>query len=323
MHVVHASVPSRPERSRVIMTFPSDRRRCGKCSLAAIVLSLLVGVAGFAASSVSASAGVNGLAGDMAGADAAAASVRIDYEDGTKSSGTALRFDECCQHSIRVDDLPRTGRYSIRSDLHYGDPFASSAARVESYTLGIPDSFYTPGDTVYYGFSIYILSTWQRDSREDIVFQWKPLPDACESSAHGGKYPSAFLTVQPSGKWRLRVNSDANRCSTPDSVRKVGYDLADVKPGSWHDFVFKFKWSYGSDGRIDGWHQTNKNLGWHSVLTATGPNTFNDPDSTKAYLKWGIYKPAWNAGPTDVDSRMIFHDNIAVGRSFTAVNPAS
>jgi hypothetical protein len=248
-----------------------------------------------------------------------AATLRLRYENGAKTSGDPhVGFNECCRSSIQVDDLPRTGKYAIRSHLKYGDRMVAGGARAESHTLNIKESHFGSGDTVYYGFSIYLMSTWQSDSREDIVFQWKPWPDTCESD----KSPSAFLSVQPSGKWRLRVNSDSNACSTSDSVRKTSFDLAEVKPGQWHDFVFKFKWSHGSKGSIDSWYQTHKNLGWRKVVSATGPNTFNDDKSTRGYLKWGIYKPAWNTGPTEVESRMIIHDNIAVGTSFSEVDPA-
>ncbi|MFC5813862.1 polysaccharide lyase [Nonomuraea harbinensis] len=247
---------------------------------------------------------------------AAAAPFRVDYENGAHPK---VGLNECCSHSITVDDLPRTGEYAVRSVLKYGDPKVAGSTRAESHTLHAKETHFRSGDTVYYGFSVYLLSTWQRDSREDIVFQWKPWSDACET----GKFPSAFLSVQPSGKWRLRVNSDGNACSTPESVRKTSFDLVDVKPGQWHDFVFRFTWSHGSQGKIDGWHQTHKNPGWRKVLTAGGPNTFNDDKTTSGYLKWGIYKPAWASGKTDVDSRTIFHDNIAVGTTFSEVNPAS
>ncbi|MBB5132921.1 hypothetical protein HNP84_002642 [Thermocatellispora tengchongensis] len=250
----------------------------------------------------------------------ASAALRFGYENGTKSSGQPkLGFNECCQTSIQVDDLPRTGRYAIRSHLKYGDKMVAGGTRAESHTLDIKDTHFRSGETVYYGFSIYLASTWQNDSREDIVFQWKPWRDKCETD----KSPSAFLSVQPSGKWRLRVNSDGSPCSTADTVHKTSFDLAEVKPGQWHDFVFKFKWSHDSQGSIDGWYQTHKNPGWRKVVTATGPNTFNDDATTQGYLKWGIYKPAWNTGPTEVESRTVFHDNITVGTSFSEVNPAA
>jgi hypothetical protein len=258
------------------------------------------------------------LASTSSTADAAAGSLRLGYEDGTRTSGTAVDFNACCSHSIVVDDLSRTGKYAIRSHLKYGDPEPDvGGSRAESHSLKIKDSQFRSGDTAYYGFSIYLLSTWQRDSREDIVFQWKPWRDTCESD----KAPSAFLTIQASGIWRLRVNSDSNPCSTSTSVQKVHFDLAEVKPGQWHDFVFRFKWSYGGDGMTEAWYQTNKVPGWSRVLSVTGPNTFNDDPGTMGYLKWGIYKPAWNDGPTNVDSRMVFHDNIAYGTSFGAVDP--
>ncbi|KAB8197758.1 hypothetical protein FH608_004340 [Nonomuraea phyllanthi] len=252
-------------------------------------------------------------------ARSAAPAVLFDYEDGTKTSGYGIEPNACCPHSIGVSTMGRTGDYSIRSHLKYGDPAVAGGARAESHTLGLEKSYYRSGDTVYYGFSIYIMSTWKTDSREDILFQWKPWRDTCESN----KFPSAFLTVQPSGKWRLRVNSDGNRCSTAGSVRKTSFDLADIRPGSWHDFVFKFRWSHRGDGSIDVWHQTHKAPGWKKVLATTGANTFNDDATTKGYLKWGIYKPAWNTAPTEVDSRVVVHDNIAVGTSFSAVDPSA
>ncbi|GAA4928562.1 hypothetical protein HD597_004435 [Nonomuraea thailandensis] len=253
-------------------------------------------------------------------AHASAAALRFGYESGTRTSGHAeLGVNACCPHSIQVDDLPRTGKYAIRSHLKYGDAAVAGGTRAESHTMDIESSHFRTGKTVYYGFSIYLASSWQNDSREDILFQWKPWRDKCEAD----KAPSAFLSVQPSGKWRLRVNSDGNACSTPESVRKVSFDLAEVKPGQWHDFVFRFRWSHDSKGGIDGWHQTHKSPGWRKVVTATGPNTFNDDATTQGYLKWGVYKPAWNTGPTDVESRTVFHDNIAVGTTFGEVDPTA
>ncbi|WP_327588055.1 polysaccharide lyase [Nonomuraea sp. NBC_00507] len=291
-------------------TFPDFRK-----VLAAALLALPVTSLATADASASTPANVSAAAGGKF-----AAVLRFGYEDGSRSSGNPeLGFNECCSRpSIQVDDLPRTGKYAVRSYLKYGDHMVAGGTRAESHTMDIDASHFRSGDTVYYGFSIYLASTWQRDSREDIVFQWKAWRDKCESD----KFPSAFLSVQPTGKWRLRVNSDSTACSTPDSVRKTSFDLADVKPGQWHDFVFRYEWSYGSQGQIDAWYQTHKNPGWHKVLSTTGPNTFNDDESTSGYLKWGLYKPAWNNGPTDVDSRTIFHDNIAVGKSFNEVNPA-
>ncbi|CAM3206619.1 polysaccharide lyase [Stackebrandtia soli] len=246
--------------------------------------------------------------------------MRADYEDGAKNSGYAdIGLNECCTpRSLQVVDLARTGDHAIRSQLTYGDAPVNGGVRAESHTVAMDPSYFDSGDTAYYGFSVYIVSHWQTDSREDIVFQWHNWPDACEAS----KVPSAFLTIQPTGQWRLRVNSDGDACSTPESIDKTSFDLGAVKPGQWNDFVFKFDWDHGVDGGIETWHQTSKSPGWKSVLSATGPNTFNDDPTTHGYLKWGIYKPAWNTAPTDVDTRVLIHDNVAIGDSFASVDPS-
>jgi hypothetical protein len=178
-------------------------------------------------------------------------------------------------------------------------------------------TYFKPGDTFYYGFSIYITSTWEVDSREDILFQWHNWGDTCDVT----RPPSASLQVMNSGQWRLRVTSDANPCSTDESLTRVHYDLAEATPGQWHDFVFKMAWEYNNSGAIEAWHQTHGAPGWVKVLNVAGPNTYNDGASAQGYLKWGIYKPAWNDGPTDVSERVVFHDNVAVGATFTDANP--
>ncbi|WP_460498876.1 polysaccharide lyase [Glycomyces tarimensis] len=229
-----------------------------------------------------------------------------------------LAYHQCCTDSIQAVDFNRTGGPAVRSHLRYGDPLVADGTRAESHTGRIPSSHFAAGDEVYYGFSIYIKGDWEADSTEEIVFQWHTRPDACESM----KYPSAFLSIQPGGEWRLRVNSDDDACSTYESMSRTGFDLAEVKPGQWHDFVFRFEWDYTDDGAIQVWHQTHKDPGWESVLSTTGPNTYNDEPGVDGYLKWGIYKPAWNLAPTDVDDRVIVHDNVAFGDSFRAVDPS-
>ncbi|GIG66974.1 polysaccharide lyase [Phytomonospora endophytica] len=254
-------------------------------------------------------------------AAAAVATTRVTYETGTLDSGfPKLGLDnQCCPGvSLRVTDLARTGGNAVRSNLRYGDPMVKGGTRAESHTITMSETLFGSGTAAYYGFSVYIPSTWATDSREDIVFQWHNWPDSCEAS----KVPSAFLSVQPSGMWRLRVNSDAAPCSTAGSIAKTSFDLAAVKTGQWNDFVFRFVWDHDADGEIEAWHQSSRNLGWVNVLaTREGPNTFNDV-GPRGYLKWGVYKPAWNTGPTDVPNRVVMHDNIAVGGSFAAVDPS-
>ncbi|MCF6469384.1 hypothetical protein FAF44_13420 [Nonomuraea sp. MG754425] len=278
--------------------------------LGAACAALVIGCAALTATETATAAGTT--------AGTAAGTLRFTYENGKLSSGTALEVNKCCGHSLGISSSGRTGAHAVMSQLKYGDPLVEGGVRAESHTLRNEAGHFRSGTTAYYGFSVYIPSTWQKDSREDIVFQWKPWADKCEKQ----KWPSAFLTVQPTGKFQLRVNSDGNRCSTLESLKQSSYNLADVEPGRWHDFVFHIKWSHGSDGTLTGWHQTHKTPGWKQVVNVAGANTFNDDATTKGYLKWGLYKPAWNTGPTLVTNRVIFHDNVAVGATFNAVDPS-
>jgi hypothetical protein len=229
-----------------------------------------------------------------------------------------LAFQTCCDDSVQSAEFSRTGGgEAFRSYLRYGDAPVADGVRAETHTARWDASRFGTGDVAYYGFSVYLVSTWETDSDEDIVFQWHTEPEDCDLD----KPPSAFLSLQPEGVWRLRVNDDDSACSTGGSFTRSGFDLAEAEAGRWHDFVFAFKWDATDAGGIRVWHQTDLDPGWEEVLDVAGANTFAD-DEASGYLKWGLYKPAWNLAPTDVDARVIYHDNIAFGDGFDAVDPS-
>lgn len=253
---------------------------------------------------------------------AADAVVRATYETGEISSGLAgIGLAGCCTHSLKVDGgLPRTGNYSLRSDLKYGDPAVSGGPRAESDTVNIAATRFQSGQTSWYGFSVYIPSTWRDDdTSEDIIFQWHRTKSSCDDP---NRSPAMFLEVLPPtstsvSRLRLRVNSDPVLCDHRDNgsanLTKTSHDLAPLTTGTWHDFVFQVDWEYTKTGFIKVWHQTGKALGWTQVLDAQQvANTYNDASSTFGYLKWGIYKPAWRQGATAVAERVVWHDNVAV-----------
>ena len=55
-----------------------------------------------------------------------------------------------------------------------------------------------------------------------------------------------------------------------------------MERGAWTDWVFHVKWSYGPDGVLEVWKNSQK------IVTKSGPNTFND--ARGPYMKMGIYK---------------------------------
>ncbi|MFF8881286.1 polysaccharide lyase [Streptomyces flaveolus] len=283
-----------------------------------------------------ASLAVQSLLVALAAPAAAAADVRATYESGDTASGyTGIGLAGCCTHSLTVDStLFRTGGHSVRSDLKYGDPGVAGGPRAESDTLNIAATHFEPGQTSWYGFSVYIPSTWQYDTSEDIIFQWHRTKSSCDDP---NRSPAMFLETFPvastaTAKLRLRVNSDPVLCDYQDNasahLTKTSYDLASLTTGAWHDFVFQVNWQYTSTGFIKAWHQTSKGPGWTQVLDADPvANTYNDAPSTFGYLKWGIYKPSWREGASAVTERVVWHDNVAVApdstNGFQDVDPTS
>lgn len=280
----------------------------GAVALAAVAIATLAVVVGRSADAQSASSGLKATDSPWGPRTTTNETVTWDSE---------LSFQACCEDSVIPVDYSRSGGTAFRSYLRYGDAPVADGIRAETHTASWDASRFGPGETVYYGFSIYLVSTWETDTSEDIVFQWHTEPEDCEAE----KFPSAFLSVQPEGMWRLRVNGDDNPCTEAATIEKTGYDLAAAEPGRWHDFVFAFKWDSTDAGVVQAWHQTDLDPGWEQVLDGTGPNTYNDAESN-GYLKWGIYKPAWNTGPTGVGSRVLFHDNVSFGGGFDSVDPS-
>lgn len=213
----------------------------------------------------------------------------------------------------------RVGSLGVRSELRYTDPQAYGGPRAETAVLGSSASRYAPGDSFYYGFSVYVPAGWADDGgAEDIMFQWHNIPDTNEAA----KSPNLFLAIKRH-EFVLRITSDATAISTSTSELKeqallVG-DL-DYTQSTWHDFVFHVVWSYqGTDGLIEAWHKRADQTGYRKLLEKTGPNMHNDV--AKGYVKWGIYKPQWRTGPTVPSVRVDMHDEIRVGQSFGAVEP--
>ncbi|MGW0785652.1 polysaccharide lyase [Streptomyces sp. NPDC002913] len=249
------------------------------------------------------------------------AAIRATYETGDTSSGIpGLGLTGCCTYSLTVDNtLARTGSNSVRSDLKYGDPEVAGGPRAESNAESITATRFQSGQTYWYGFSVYIPSTWEADTAEDIVYQWHRTKSSCDDP---NRSPAMFLEVLPAtsavaSRLRLRINSDPVLCDYRDNasanLSKTSYDLATLTTGVWHDFVFQVNWQYTQTGFVRTWHRTSRATGWTQVLDAEDvANTYNDASSTYGYLKWGIYKPAWRNGATDVTERVVWHDNVAV-----------
>lgn len=254
----------------------------------------------------------------LTAAPAAAQVLDANYETGTTNSGiSTLRLHGCCSHShSAASNASRTGSYSLKSYLKFGDPQVFEGPRAETSGINHAATRYNHGDSVYYGFSIYVLSSLEEDSdKEDILFQWKARPDGCDTVDP----PHMFLAIKRS-EFVLRINYDVNECSTDSTIIKPQYFLSNIVRGRWNDFVVQVDWTYHGDGRVRVWFKSNTQSNYALVLDRTGANMTNDVED--GFLKWGIYKPSWKSGPTAVTERQFWHDNVRVGSTFAQVDPS-
>ncbi|WP_309382641.1 polysaccharide lyase [Cerasicoccus frondis] len=246
----------------------------------------------------------------------ATTSFSAGYEDGSLDSGyTDLELQMAESFSLQnVTNVHREGEHSLKAYLRYGD-ITHGGPRAETYSGRVDGTLADIGETKFYGFSVYIVSSWEfDDTNEDIVFQWYSLRDPCENQH---KSPSMFLAIKRD-EWVLRINADPDPCTMDnDPPIKDQVTLGPVQTGRWLDCVVKVHWSYGSDGLVEVWTKTNTDSAYTHVLLRDGPNCYNDENPL--CLKWGIYKPSWNNGPTSVDKRSVWHDAIRVGDSFSEV----
>ena len=65
--------------------------------------------------------------------------------------------------------------HSIVSEpqLKKTDPSVAGSKRCESDNMKMMDARIAAGTEYFYGFSVYLPSTWELSEEEDILFQWK------------------------------------------------------------------------------------------------------------------------------------------------------
>ena len=57
--------------------------------------------------------------------------------------------------------------------LKKSDPSVAGSKRCESDNMKMMDARIAAGTEYFYGFSVYLPSTWELSEEEDILFQWK------------------------------------------------------------------------------------------------------------------------------------------------------
>jgi hypothetical protein len=179
------------------------------------------------------------------------------------------------------------GNKSVRFEIREDQPLVKNGKRAEVTIIkGLP------GNNMWYSFAVYFPSDgFARDSQREVINQWYQRGSPATS---------------------LRVRHDRLLLETGfEKENRKQIDIGIVTKDIWHEFVFHFIHSHGSDGLIEVWHNGKK------IITRNGGNMYND-----VLPKWkiGIYKAAFKYGTSDVTKRIVFFDNIKVGTELNTYN---
>jgi hypothetical protein len=215
----------------------------------------------------------------------------------------------CCAWSTGVQHSPvRSGANAIRFDLRYGDLASPTLKSRAELTTSTPDADHVER---WYGFSIYLPSTyWATDASAEILTQWHQ---------HGDQGSPPLSVGARNAHWEVAFQG------VPLSSPTLA--AAEYARDTWTDWVVHVNWSSGTDGFFEVWRNSTPvqfvNPTTHA--TTTRINGANKPnDGFGVYTKFGIYKWAWNDGPSQVSERAIQYDDLRIAdgsASYSAVAP--
>lgn len=192
----------------------------------------------------------------------------------------------CCSYSHTQDDsVANYGVYSLRTELHKGDPDIGANKRAE---LSRPTTAEPTGAfRRMYGFRILLPTGFTTDAAPEILFQWHEVSST--SSPH-------FALWSQSDHFWIAY----------DGVATV--DLGAYSLNVWNDFVFEMNWNFTAAGNMNAWLNT--------VQVVTNKAGINMPnDAHGPYTKNGIYKWYWKYYPASSSTtvRVVWFDDLRIG----------
>jgi hypothetical protein len=223
----------------------------------------------------------------------------VDYESGDlTTAGEGVLADLPAAHdAISIsDDMPRRGRFCVRTKVANSDDFLSYGKhRAETTVMKKMAIRYSESEVFRYRFSLRLDKSWQiegklPDDRDsvDIVWQFKRF--------EGG--PDMFIGVK---REEIVLRSQNGKQVTI---------LGSYAPDEWMDFCVISRWSAGEDGFTEVFVKRPADREFRSAASVRGPN-MRDAEPKNAYLTWGIYKPGMS-NSTATNARIVFHDDIIV-----------
>ncbi len=237
-----------------------------------------------------------GLAGAFVVIRLARQTAYLGFESGRFSG---WREKLAAPHSARVVRYPvRGGKYAVRFELRTGDD-TGDGVRAE-----LKEDFNVPlGKEIWYSFSTFVPADFPILRHPSVISQWHAEEDPGEESASRSpvlahRYDGRSFVVD------IRFSSTKIQHAN-DGIRQVLYEEKDFPRGVWHDFVYRVRWSYASNGLVEGW------LDGKGIISYSGPVGYNDLDGP--YFKFGLYHYSGDK------PLVIFHDEYRRGFSREAV----
>lgn len=192
----------------------------------------------------------------------------------------------------------RSGKYALKSFLDSAAPDPEQRERTELKVVGSGDAAII-GNEYWYGFSVFLPTSWVPDAIQEIVGQ---LQSGKDPGDIGGRNPTLIFATD-GGNWRIVNRSDPRPITTDKEGRaeRTLY-LEPYVTNEWTDWVINVRWSYESNGFLKIWK--NGVL----IVDTTGPNCYND--ARGPHFKMGIYKGHWANKPPSatVKTRTAYHD---------------
>lgn len=193
------------------------------------------------------------------------------------------------------------GKKACRFEIRKDQPLVGTSQRIRSEVViikGTEDERFTPD--IWYSFAILFPKVGMEYSdKRDCINQW--FEDGSQETTLRVEKDKAFLEVCPAEGSRVKLRYDlfAPDLKEDDSVKNMVAIPKDV----WHEFVFHFIHAKDSTGLIEVWRDGLK------IHEIHGRNMHLQ------YPKWkvGLYNAKLKE--TENYSRVLYFDNIRVGRS--------
>ena len=227
-----------------------------------------------------------------------------DYETGTLTSGiTNLEVtDATASDAAYLISPGETGDYAIAHKVVLGDSsyFSDDHWRSESATNAVAAGQYHPGDERRYEFSIYLKdwTSWTNGMSQagDIIFQ---------SKLGGGGNPAWYFMTKRNTIAFRDPNANIQQTIVPDYRNYIN---------QWMDFRVDVLWANTATGYIKVYAKLPGDSDYTLKWQISNFQTWNpdNPNAVLGYMKWGLYRPDESLANGDVQTRIIYHDNIRI-----------